>query len=60
MKRIGAQNYREYISLFAEKVPLPFLSFDHYPVLENYELKPQWYENLEEFSDEAKKVNKNF
>lgn len=60
LKFLGVQNYREYVSRFNKEVPLPFLSFDHYPVLGDNVLKAEWYENLEEFSDEAAKVGKDF
>ncbi|MDR2039929.1 MAG: hypothetical protein LBQ60_18560 [Bacteroidales bacterium] len=56
---LGVKDYREYISRFDKEVPLPFLSFDHYPII-NDTLKAEWYENLEEFSDEARKVGKKF
>lgn len=60
LKFLGVQNYREYVSRFNKEVPLPFLSFDHYPVLGDNVLKAEWYENLEEFSDEAARVGKDF
>ncbi|MCS2894682.1 hypothetical protein NXY11_00280 [Parabacteroides faecis] len=60
LKFLGVQNYREYVSRFNKEVPLPFLSFDHYPVLGDNVLKAEWYENLEEFSDESAKVGKDF
>lgn len=56
---LGVKDYREYISRFDKEVPLPFLSFDHYPII-NDSIKTEWYENLEEFSDEARKAGKNF
>lgn len=56
---LGVKDYREYISRFDKEVPLPFLSFDHYPII-NDTIKVEWYENLEEFSDEARKAGKNF
>lgn len=57
---LGVQNYRDYITRFNKEVPLPFLSFDHYPVLGDNVLKAEWYENLEDFSDEARKIGKDF
>ena len=60
LKALGVQNYREYVSRFDKEVSLPFLSFDHYPVLGDNVLKAEWYENLEEFSDEARKAGKDF
>lgn len=56
---LGVKSYREYVSRFNEEVPMQFLSFDHYPI--TYDgMKEEWYENLEEFSDEAKKAGKDF
>ncbi|WP_300284234.1 hypothetical protein [uncultured Alistipes sp.] len=56
---LGAKDYRDYVSRFDKEVPLQFLSFDHYPV--TYDgLKAEWYENLEEFADEARKAGKDF
>ena len=56
---LGTKNYREYVSECAQKIPLQFLSFDYYPVLKD-RLSKTWYENLEQFSDEAKKAGKPF
>ena len=55
----GTNNYREYVSECAKQIPLQFLSFDYYPVLKE-KLSDRWYENLELFSDEAKKAGKPF
>jgi hypothetical protein len=57
--RLGTKSYREYVSECAKQIPLEFLSFDFYPVLKDGLLKT-WYENLEQFSDEAKKAGKPF
>ena len=55
--------YREHLRLFSEKVALPQISFDHYPVL--YEdgkifLNGAFYENLELVSAEARRTGKPF
>lgn len=55
LDQLGVKSYREYVSRFDEQVPLPFLTFDHYPITRDG-LKAEWYENLEEFSDEARKA----
>jgi hypothetical protein len=46
----GAPSYREYLETFVREVPVPFISFDHYPVVEDGEshLREQWYANLED------------
>lgn len=41
LRFLGVQNYREYITRFNKEVPLPFLSFDHYPVLGDNVLKAE-------------------
>jgi hypothetical protein len=46
----GALSYREYLEVFVREVPVTFLSFDHYPVIEENgvsRLRAQWYANLE-------------
>ena len=44
---------------FDQEVPLQLLSFDHYPIVGDH-YRPDWYENLEIFSDEARKAGKPF
>ena len=56
---LKAESYRDYVHRFDQEVPLQLLSFDHYPITYNG-MKEEWYENLEEFSDEAKKAGKDF
>lgn len=57
--QLGTKNYRKYVSECAKQIPLQFLSFDYYPVLKD-RLSKTWYENLEQFSDEARKAGKPF
>ncbi|WP_436831086.1 beta-galactosidase [Parapedobacter sp. DT-150] len=60
---LKASSYREYVRRYIEEVPTQILSFDHYPVVETedgYALRPSYYENLEIFSDEAKKAGRPF
>ena len=55
--------YDEHLRLFDEKVNLPQLSYDHYPVNESPEglyVNPHFWENLELVSTEARRVNKPF
>lgn len=60
----GTETYREHVRLFIEEVPLQLLSFDHYPIIEdasgNRSIREGFYENLEVFSDEARKAGKPF
>ena len=49
--------YKEHVDIFLREVPVPFLSFDHYPITEKdgvRSLKVQWYENLEIISVAAR------
>lgn len=58
--QLGTTDYREYVNKFAKEVPLHFLSFDSYPLTSAEGVYEKWHQNLEIFSDEAKKVNKPF
>jgi hypothetical protein len=59
-EQLGASTYREYVQLFLKEIPVPLLSFDHYPIRVNASgvrsLNSEWYENLEIISDEARKA----
>jgi hypothetical protein len=57
--QLAAKSYREYVERFAAEVPVPFLSFDHYPVTAGG-LRSGWYENLEIVSEVARKSGKPF
>ena len=56
--------YEDHLRIFDEKVPLPQLSYDHYPVNVNEKgevyLNPLFYQNLEMVSAEGKRVGKPF
>ena len=56
---LQAESYRDYVHRFDQEVPLQLLSFDHYPIVGDH-YRPDWYENLEIFSDEARKAGKPF
>lgn len=56
----GEEQYAENIESFASIFDLQFYSFDHYPVIEvegKVAVRPEWYRNLEEFSEMSKKHN---
>lgn len=61
---LGTETYREYVQLFIKEVPLQLLSFDHYPIVVDETgkrtMRPEFYENLEIFSDEARNAGKPF
>jgi hypothetical protein len=63
-EQLGAASYREHVQMYIAKVPVPFVSYDHYPVSLNEEgakyLGDGFYENLEIIADEAKKAEKPF
>ena len=55
--------YENHLRLFTEKVGLPQLSFDHYPITETdgvVSLSSLWYENLELVSAESRRSGKPF
>ncbi|MDR2139368.1 MAG: hypothetical protein LBP50_07460 [Tannerella sp.] len=55
----GKGSYAEYVNEFLKEVPVPFISFDHYPVVEENGvllLRPQWYRNLEEIAAASRKT----
>lgn len=58
-QQLGTKTYKEHVDLFIEEVPIQLLSFDHYPVLGD-SLRANWYENLEIFSEAARKAGKPF
>ena len=60
---LGTETYREYVQQFIKEVPVQLLSFDYYPIVNETgerALRTGWYENLEIFSDEARKAGKPF
>ncbi|HTN09187.1 beta-galactosidase [Agriterribacter sp.] len=61
--QLGTASYQQHVRAFMNSVPVPFLSFDHYPVIENKggrSLRKEWFENLEIIAGESKKENKPF
>ncbi len=55
--------YAEHLETFCQHVPLPQLSFDHYPIKDAGQgvfLEPRFYENLEMISAKAREVGKPF
>ena len=45
----GKDMYEEHVEVFLKEVPVPFISFDHYPVTEKNgvrTLRSDWYKNL--------------
>lgn len=58
-----AKDYEEHLRLFDEEVNLPQISYDHYPINRwdgKDHLNPQYFENLEMVSAEARRTGKPF
>ena len=59
-QQLGVATYQEYLDDFVKTVPVSFLSFDHYPVVQPpggpAGLRPLWYENLEQASAVARRA----
>ena len=60
--QLGTDSYQEYVDRFVREVPVPMLSFDHYPVVSGADgrasLRPEWYENLEVITAAARRSGK--
>ncbi|MCE1197547.1 MAG: hypothetical protein LWW85_01140 [Marinilabiliales bacterium] len=56
---LGTSSYATYVSLFAKEVTSRLLSFDFYPILSEG-IHENWYQGLEIFSEEAKKLQAPF
>lgn len=60
----GKELYSENVKSFIEQVPVPFISFDNYPIVSINGapsiIRPDWYRNLEEISATAKENDKPF
>jgi hypothetical protein len=51
-EQLGTSSYQEYLDEFIEKVPIPMLSFDYYPITNEGEggktiIRTTWFKNLE-------------
>jgi len=57
--QLGTATYHEHLDRFIREVPVPWISFDHYPVVGN-SLRGEWYENLELISAAARAAKKPF
>ena len=57
--QLGTATYTEYVDRYIAEVPVPIVSFDHYPVVGD-RLRPDWYQNLEVIADRSRRANKPF
>lgn len=60
----GTGTYNEHVDLFIKEVPVPFLSFDHYPLTVGADGRRQlgqsWYQNLETMAAASQKAGISF
>lgn len=59
----NVDGYLSKVTSFLSTVPVEFLSFDHYPVMEKdgtSQLRPEWYKNLEDIRRAARAKNMPF
>jgi hypothetical protein len=62
-EQLGTPTYQEHVDRYLKEVPVPIVSFDHYPVIsdgKSVSLRGDWYQNLEIISAAAKKAGKPF
>lgn len=62
---LGEDEYEKHLSTYCKEVPLPYISFDYYPVLFDKEnqkvvVSPFYYQNLQIVSDWARKTGRTF
>jgi len=56
---IKGLSYEDYITEAINKLPFSFISFDHYPLVNN-KVRGNYYENLEIIREKSQKSNKSF
>lgn len=59
----GKDVYAQHVDVFLKEVPVPFISFDHYPVVETdglRMLRSGWYKNLEIIAEASKNSGLSF
>ena len=62
-EQLGTPTYQEHVDRYLKEVPVPIVSFDHYPVISDgktVSLRGDWYQNLEIIAAAAKKAGKPF
>lgn len=62
-KMLGTRTYKIYIQEFFKIIDLPFVSYDHYPIIKNngkISVKDTFYENLEIVSSVCKEYDRQF
>ncbi len=59
-KDMGLSSYDEYVKESVSAIDMPFISFDHYPILNGDSIRATWYENLQIIRDESLRTGKPF
>ena len=58
-QQLGCPTYQEHVDRFIREVPVPFISFDHYPIV-GRQIRGDWYQNLEIIRNASLKSQKPF
>lgn len=61
--QLGTPDYQTHLNRFAAEVPVPLISFDHYPVIATaggVGVRGEWYDNLERVAQLARGAGKPF
>jgi hypothetical protein len=58
-EQLGTATYREHVDRFLREVPVPIVSFDHYPIVGD-RIRADWYENLEIIAEVSRREGKPF
>ena len=57
--QLGAKDYQEHVDRFIKEVPVPLISFDHYPIV-GERVRGDWHQNLEIIRTASAKARKPF
>ncbi len=57
---MGLSSYDEYLKDCVSQLNMPFISFDHYPILHGDSIRSTWYDNLQMVRDESLETGKPF
>ncbi len=59
-KSMGLSSYDEYLKASVSELDVPFISFDHYPILTGDSIRATWYDNLQMIREESLNTGKPF
>ena len=57
-EQLQVPSYDQYVRRYVAEVPVPVISFDHYPVIGPAAVRGEWYQNLEIVSEASRKADK--